>query len=300
MIVEIPLAPSIERCDIDTPRGRIAALHAKPERPAGQTAILVAGFMGTKEDFREVLPPLARAGYDAWAYDHPGQHGGEFAADPGDGPGRYTIASLAGQLQQFTKAVSPDEPAHLVGHCFGGFIARRAALAAPRQTRTLTLLSCGPGVRGPQALAMVAGIDDLLNRGGAMVLWPLLKRALPKDDPVTREFWHAKLASVNPHYVTGVAQSLADETDRSEAIVAAGIRSLVMHGSREKRLWRPAQYAEMARDLGADLAVIDAASHHVNMQQAAAMAQNLVAFWARAEASAAKVGVGTNVGEGES
>ena len=48
---------------------------------------------------------------------------------------------------------------------------------------------------------MVAGIDDLLSRGGAMVLWPLLKRALPKDDQITRDFWHAKLATVNPHYI---------------------------------------------------------------------------------------------------
>jgi pimeloyl-ACP methyl ester carboxylesterase len=298
-MIEIPLPPGIERCSIDTPRGPVAALHAKPERPSSGTSVMVCGFMGTKEDFRQILPLLSRAGYDAWAYDHPGQHGGEFAGAPVDGPGRYTIASLAGQLQQFVEAVSPGEPAHVVGHCFGGFIARRAALAAPGQTRTLTLLSCGPGVRGPQALAMVAGIDDLLSRGGAMVLWPLLKRALPKDDQITRDFWHAKLATVNPHYVTGVAQSLADETDQSEAVAAAGIRSLVMHGGREKRLWKPPQYAEMARDLRADLVVIDHASHHGNMQQPEAMARNLVAFWARAEAPAAEAG-GTGAGAGGS
>jgi pimeloyl-ACP methyl ester carboxylesterase len=252
--------------------------------------------MGTKEDFRQILPLLSRGGYDAWAYDHPGQHGGEFAEAPGDWPGRYTIQSLAGQLLEFIEAVSPGEPVHTVGHCLGGFIARAAALAAPDLTRTLTLLSCGPGVSRQQALAMVSGINDLLSGGGAMVLWPLLKRALPKDDQVTMDFWHAKLATVNPNYVTGVARSLADEADVSGDVAAAGIRSLVMHGSREKRLWRPSVYADMARDLGADLVVIDQASHHVNLQQPEAMARNLIAFWDRTAGWDATTGVRAGAG----
>ncbi len=298
MTTEIPLPLGVERCVVSTPLGAVAALRARPERPNGQTSVMVCGFMGTKEDFRQNLPLLSRAGYDAWAYDHLGQHGGDFAASPDDGPARYTIPSLSGQLRNFIAAVSPDRPAHVVGHCFGGFIARAAVLTSPDLIRSLTFLSCGPGVRGPQALAMVGGIDDLLKRGGAMVLWPLLKRALPQDDPVTRDFWHAKLSSVNPHYVTGVAQSLAGETtDKSAAVVATGIRLLVMHGAREKRLWRPAQYADMARALRADLAVIDQASHHVNMQQPEAMARSLVAFWANTGAGGTGAGAGA-VGAG--
>ena len=52
----------------------------------------------------------------------------------------------------------------------------------------------------------------------------------------------------------------------------------------------------MARDLRANLVVVDQASHHVNMEQPAAMARNLVTFWDRAEASAAAVSGGTDAG----
>lgn len=57
----------------------------------------------------------------------------------------------------------------MVGHCFGGFVARAMALAAPGLTQSLTMLSCGPSLRPAYARAVVAGIDDLLGRGGAML-----------------------------------------------------------------------------------------------------------------------------------
>jgi pimeloyl-ACP methyl ester carboxylesterase len=298
-MVEVPLPPGIERRYIDTRRGRVAALHAKPERATGRTSVMVCGFMATKEDFRQILPLLAQAGHDAWAYDHVGQHGGELAGPVADGPERYTIESMAKEGREVIEAVSAGAPVHVVGHCFGGFVARAMALAAPSRTESLTMLSCGPQLRPAYARAVVVGIDDLLGRGGAMLMWPVLKRVLPKDDQVTRDFWHAKLATVNSHYLKGVGQSLVEEADRSGEVAAAGIRSLVMHGSREKRLWRPDAYADMARELQADLVVVDKAGHNVNMERPDLTAANLLAFWARAEASAAAVRAG-GVGAGAS
>jgi pimeloyl-ACP methyl ester carboxylesterase len=306
MMVEIPLPPGIERRYIDTRHGPVAALHAKPEQASGRTSVLVCGFMGTKEDFLQLLPLLARAGYDAWSYDHVGQHGAEFGgAEFGgtefgstaeDGPGRYMTRSLAEVGREVVEAVGAGAPVHVVGHCFGGFVARAMALAAPSLTQTLSLLSCGPNVRSAHARAMVAGIDDLIDRGGAMLMWPLLKRVLHNEDQVTRDFWHANLATVNPNYLKGVARSLAEEkADLSGEVAAAGIRSLVMHGSREKRLWRPEAYAEMARVLRADLVVVDKAGHNVYRDQPDVTAANLLAFWARAQASAATT---TSVGGG--
>ncbi|HEX4093694.1 MAG TPA: alpha/beta fold hydrolase [Trebonia sp.] len=293
MIAEIPLPPGIERRYIDTRRGPVAALHARPDRASGRTSVMVCGFMGTKEDFWQLLPLLARDGYDAWSYDHAGQHGGEFAGSGEDRPERYMTKSMADEGRDVIEAVGRGAPVHLVGHCFGGFVARAMALAAPGLTRSLSLLSCGPNVRSAHARAMVAGIDDLLDRGGAMLLWPLLKRVLHNEDQITRDFWHANLATVNPNYLKGVARSLAQEKDdRSEEVAAAGIRSLVMHGSREKRLWRPEVYADMARLLRADLIVVDKAGHNVYRDQPDVTAANLAAFWARTEAAATPVRVG--------
>lgn len=285
-MVEIPLPPGIERRTVDTRRGPIAALHAKPERAIGRASVMVCGFMGTKEDFWQLLPLLAQAGYDAWSYDHAGQHGGELADGRADGPERYMTRTMADEGRAVVEAVGAGEPVHLVGHCFGGFVARAMALAAPGLTRTLSLLSCGPNVRSAHARAMVAGIDDLLDRGGAMLMWPLLKRVLHNEDQVTRDFWHGNLATVNPNYLRGVARSLAEEkADLSGEVAAAGIRSLVMHGRREKRLWRPDAYADMARALRADLVIVDQAGHNVYRDQPDVTAANLLAFWARAEAA---------------
>jgi pimeloyl-ACP methyl ester carboxylesterase len=294
MMVEVPLPPGIERRYIDTRRGPVAALRAKPVRAIGRTSVMVCGFMATKEDFRQILPLLAQAGYDAWAYDHMGQHGGEFAGAQQDGPERYTIASMAAEGCEVIEAVGDGAPVHVVGHCFGGFVARAMALAAPGLTQTLTMLSCGPQLRPAYARAVVVGIDDLLGRGGAMLMWPVLKRVLPKDDQVTRDFWHAKLATVNPHYLKGVGRSLVEEADRSGEVAAAGIRSLVVHGSREKRLWRPDAYADMARELQADLVVVDQAGHNVNLEQPEVTARILLEFWARANAAGAAVRVGSS------
>jgi hypothetical protein len=60
-MIEIPLPPAIERRSIDTRRGPVAALHAKPERASAGTTVMVCGFMGTKEDFWQLLPLRSQA-----------------------------------------------------------------------------------------------------------------------------------------------------------------------------------------------------------------------------------------------
>jgi pimeloyl-ACP methyl ester carboxylesterase len=277
-MIELPLPPGVDRETIQTQDGPVTALHAGPclRRDGTATAVMVSGFFGTKEDFRAVLPMLAAVGYDAWAYDYPGQLG----QVPGSHPGRYTIASLAGRLRQVIKAVSDGEPVHVVGHCLGGFVARDAVLTEPDLASTLTLLACGPSMRDPKHRAMLGGLGALHSNGNAIALWPLVKRLLAQDDQLVREFWHAKLATMNPHFIAGAAQSMGEERDRSADLIAAGIPSLVVHGKRDKRLWSPNAYATMARALNADLVVIDKASHSPNMEQPEPTVRALLDFWA--------------------
>lgn len=237
---------------------------------------MVSGFFGTKEDSRAVLPMLAAAGYDAWAYDYPGQLG----QAPDSHPGRYTIPCLAGQLRQIIKVVGRGEPVHVVGHCLGGFVARDAVLAEPDVASTLTLLACGPSMREPKHRAMLSGLAAMHNNGGAISLWPLVKRLLAEEDHIMREFWHNKLATMNPHFISGAAESMGEERDRSADLIAKGIRSLVVHGKRDKRLWSANAYAGMARALNADLVVIDKASHSPNMEQPEPTVRALLDFWA--------------------
>jgi pimeloyl-ACP methyl ester carboxylesterase len=275
MIIELPLPPGVERQTVDTPLGPVTTLHAKPESASAELAVMVSGFFGTKEDFREVLPILAAAGYEGYAYDYPGQLGEDTAQDIT----RYTIPGMATQLREIIRAVGEDRQAHVVGHCLGGFVAREAVLGEPALAKSLTLLSCGPSMREPKHRVMLGGLVAMQKNGGTITLWPLVKRLLAEDDKVMREFWHTKLATLNPLFVSGAAHSMGEQQDRSQELIAAGIPSLVVHGKRDKRLWSPGAYADMAKVLDADLIVIDKAAHSPNMEQPEPTARALLNFW---------------------
>ena len=274
-MIELPLPPGVERRLIETPRRRVRALHGAPppEVDNGIDVVMVSGFFGTKEDFREVMSLLAAAGYRGWAYDYSGQL--ELAA----GEVGYSITDMASDLTELIREVASG-PAHLIGHCLGGFVARSAAVADPDLVRSLTLLACGPDMRDVRHQDMLEGLARLHANGGTIALWPLVKALLAKDDTVMREFWHAKLSEMNPEWVTGTAESMADEPDRSDELLAAGLPSLVVFGKRDRRVWSHDIYAGMASRLRAEHVIIPKASHSPNMEQPAILAEVLLEFFA--------------------
>jgi pimeloyl-ACP methyl ester carboxylesterase len=280
-MIELPLPPGVERVLIDTPRRQVQALHGvpRPEVDNGIDVVMVSGFFGTKEDYRDVMSLLAAAGFRGWAYDYSGQL--ELATA---GAVDYTIEDMAGDLIELMHKVTGGRPAHLIGHCLGGFVARSAAVAEPGLARSLTLLACGPSMRDEKHQSMLEGLAKLHANGGTIALWPLVKALLAKDDTVMREFWHAKLSEMNPHWVTGTAESMADEPDRSAELVAAGIPSLVVFGKRDRRVWSHDAYAEMADRLRAGHVIIPKASHSPNMEQPELLAEALLEFWAAEDA----------------
>ena len=280
-MIGLPLPAGVTRQVVQTAHGPVPVLYAQPAAAAPgdvTDVVMTSGFFGTKEDFRELIALLARAGLRGWAYDYRGQ------LDPGPagqaGPDQeYTVAGLAGDLRDLIRAVTGGRAAHVIGHCLGGFVARAAVLAEPGLARSLTLLSCGPSMRERKHRAMLGGLAKLHANGGTMVLWPLIRKLLADDDTVMREFWRAKLASMNPRWVTGVAESLAEEPDRTAEVTAAGLPALLVHGQRDRRLWSPDVYADMAGRLGADRVVIERASHSANMEQPELTLAALLAFW---------------------
>lgn len=279
-MIALPLPPGVERLLIETPRRRVQALRGvpRPEVDNGTDVVMVSGFFGTKEDFREVMSLLAEAGYRGWAYDYSGQLELATAGQVG-----YSITDMASDLTELVRAVTTG-PVHLIGHCLGGFVARSAALSEPDRVRSLTLLACGPDMRDVKHQSMLHGLAKLHASGGTIVLWPLVKALLAKDDTVMREFWHAKLSAMNPEWVAGTAESMADEPDRSDELLAAGISSLVVSGKRDRRVWSHVTYAEMASRLRADHVVIPKASHSPNMEQPAVLAEALLGFFAAEDA----------------
>jgi pimeloyl-ACP methyl ester carboxylesterase len=275
-MIELSLPAGVERQLIQTSHRRVPALRGlpRPEADNGIDVVMVSGFFGTKEDYRMLLPLLAEAGFRGWAYDYHGQLG------PVQREAGYTISLMADDLLDVIRGVTSGRPAHLIGHCLGGFVARSAALAAPSLARSLTLLACGPSMRERKHQAMLSGLARLHANGGTIALWPLVKALIAEDDTIMRKFWHDKLATMNPHWVTGTAESMADEPDRSTELASARIPSLVVHGKRDRRLWPAAAFADMAGRLGAGHVIIERASHSPNMEQPGPLADALLDFWA--------------------
>jgi pimeloyl-ACP methyl ester carboxylesterase len=280
-MIELPLPPGVERLMIETPQRRVQALRGvpRPEVGNGIDVIMVSGFFGTKEDYRELLSLLAAAGFRGWAYDYAGQLELATAGQVG-----YTITDMASDLTALMHEVTGGRPAHLIGHCLGGFVARSAAVAEPGLTRSLTLLACGPSMQDEKHQSMLDGLAKLHANGGTIALWPLVKALLAKDDTVMREFWHAKLSEMNPAWVTGTAESMAGEPDRSDELVAASIPSLVVFGKRDRRVWSHDAYAAMASRLRAGHVIVPKASHSPNMEQPGIVAEALLEFWAAEDA----------------
>jgi pimeloyl-ACP methyl ester carboxylesterase len=274
-MIGLPLPAGVARQVVPTAHGPVPVLYGRLAGSAcAGDVVMTSGFFGTKEDFRELIALLARAGWRGWAYDYRGQ------LDAGQPGQDYTVAGLAADLGDLIRVVAGGRPAHVIGHCLGGFVARAAVLAEPGLAASLTLLSCGPSMAERKHRAMLGGLAKLHTNGGTMVLWPLVRKLLADDDTVMREFWRAKLASMNPRWVTGVAESLAEEPDRTAGLIAAGLPALIVHGQRDRRLWTPDVYADLAARLRAGRVVIDGASHSANMEQPGPTAAALLSFWA--------------------
>ena len=168
----LSLPDNVRRSVIETRRGSFAALEAMPgtgvcER---QPAVLVPGFTGSKEDFLAILHQLGAAGRRVIAIDLRGQ----YQTDGPDDPAGYRIEELGADV---TAVAESTGAFHLLGHSFGGLVARAAVLGG-YSPASLTLLSSGPaalpGVRAGELRSLLRYLDDTPTadlKGKVAELW---------------------------------------------------------------------------------------------------------------------------------
>lgn len=114
----------------------LAYLHAGPDD--APLVVCLHGFPDSPVTWRHLLPRLVGAGYRVaapWLRGYP-------PSQVVDGP--YQIAAVAHDLVALVDALSPDEPAHVVGHDWGGLATYGAAVLAPDRLRRAVVLSVPP------------------------------------------------------------------------------------------------------------------------------------------------------------
>jgi pimeloyl-ACP methyl ester carboxylesterase len=265
--------------EVELPGFTLAAL-----RTGGETnppVLLVPGWTGSKEDFGPILEPLGEAGYLVTAVDQRGQFRSPFRPD-----GDYSPIALGNDLRLAAAALGGG--VHLLGHSFGGLVARAAVLADPDQFRSLVLLDSGP-----------AGIDDgrrerldlmrpvLAQHGLAAVYQALvqLDASEPGYKPPSDEearFMRERFLASDPQALIGMAEALIDEPDLVADLAAADLPILVACGA-DDDVWSPQIQAGMARRLGAPYTAIAGAAHSPAVENPTATVATLVEFWRSAE-----------------
>ena len=302
----LTLPDGVQRTEIKTDRGPFATLEALPvpgvcER---ETALLVPGYTGSKEDFLALLDQLAAAGRRVVAIDMRGQYqtpGPAGAAGAAEG---YTAAELGADIAAIARATGTR---HLLGHSYGGLVAREAMLdfLADDGIESFTLMSSGPcGLTGPRAdelRAMLAALGVL--DGEAAAGGPGRSSAAAEALPIA-ELWKAHLepqaiaAGVpdgivaflrqrmlgnDPAGLIAMARHLLSAPDRTEELARiAGLPVLVVYGENDNS-WSPAAQEDMAVRLGAKRVCIPGAVHSPNVEAPATTASALTAFWDAAE-----------------
>jgi pimeloyl-ACP methyl ester carboxylesterase len=239
-------------------------------------AVLVPGLGGSKEDFIPMLAAITEAGYRIVCYDQRGQYESTGPADVR----AYSMQEFAQDLQIVTSAIAGDEPVHLLGHSFGGLVARRAVITAPESARSLTLLDSGPDGASLSQARLLLWAAWLIRIGGlkpvaATACWAARRSGVPAE----RLPWlRNRLLRTSPANLIGMFRAMAQEPDLTESLACAAVPLLVACGEGDDA-WTVDTQIEMARRLRAQITVIEGAAHTPNEDCPAATADMLVNFW---------------------
>jgi len=269
-----------------TSRGSLAALVAAPGSGAEHRlpALLVPGFTGSKEDFLAVLEPLAASGRRVVSIDQRGQ----FESTGSDEPATYALEALGRDVLEAAEALG--DKVHLVGHSFGGFVARTAVAldGGVGRIASLTLMDSGPGrVTGARTLADLALLTAALPEHDMETIWRTkreLERELGEPDPTpdVEAFLHARFVQTHPTALSVAAGQLLADEDRLADLRSRTVPLFVVTGTDED-VWSADELAAMAQELGVDCAVIAGAGHSPAVDQPAATAAALIEFWTTAD-----------------
>ena len=269
-----------ERIEYAGPYGPIAALRVGATRLGSGTAVLLPGYTGAKEDFAPILGPLADAGFTTIAVDLPGQY-----ESPGpDNETDYTPMALGAVISKLVTHISAAEigPIVLLGHSYGGLVARGAVLSGAPVVG-LTLLCSGPGAftSGNRlvALQIAEPIFRAQGKESAYAYREALTVAM-KGAPRSElaGYFRRRFLASSTAGLLGMARSLQTESDRTAELAAAGVPVSVVSGRADDAWPHPVQ-AAMARQLGTELVIVPNAAHSPAVENPSGLLEAVLPTW---------------------
>ena len=295
------LAANVIPVAVPSPAGELSGLLTGPSAPslvdgtptisaasspdaAGENrALLVPGYTGSKEDYAPVLPFLGEAGWDVLAYSQRGQGG---SAAP-SGLGAYGMSDFVGDLIAVAEAwAGTTGRVHLVGHSFGGIVARAAVVKRPDLFASVTLFCSGRAVY--DWMNTLSILDPLPTGPGARQ--QVLRTYFPDmnfDEPGVgwAEFQRIRALDTASENLVGIARILSQLRPDTPALAATGVPVHVLYGDQDE-IWPPSWYAEEAADLGARESIIRGGTHSPQLQFPQQRAEFASSYWADVESGA--------------
>ncbi|MFE1797475.1 alpha/beta fold hydrolase [Streptomyces sp. NPDC059517] len=277
---------------LGTARGEFAVIDAGS--PAKGTVLLLPGFTGSKEDFISLHEPLAAAGYRTVAVDGRGQYESPGSRDDETpyAQGELALDVLA-QLDALTEGPGgsdnsggSEERFHLLGHSFGGQVARAAVLLAPARFRSLTLVSSGPAEISPSQQQRVKLLRDALTVMDMAQVWEAIRALDPPEDAEgeldagldDQQDLRRRWLGNSPAQLAAAGRQLCEEPDRVAELAALRLPVHVLSGESDDT-WPVPLLDDMAVRLEAHRTIIHGAEHSPNADRPLETAKALAAFW---------------------